>query len=100
MNNIEHPDINNAELLNAREMAEKLVSDLKVEIGKLESFNDDPEVSNEEKAEIAGQIEDIKIKLEEAQLAKAGLDEKYSAELDAKLKEIEESFKENYPEAA
>lgn len=102
MENFEHPEIDNKEIVNAREMAEKLVSNLKVELGKLESFmdDDDPKISDEEKAEVSGQIEDIKLKLEEAELAKAGLDEKYSAELANKLNEIEESFKENYPEAA
>lgn len=89
MNNIEHPEINNTELVNAREMAERVISDLEIKIGQITSFIEDPEVSEEEKEGATSELEEMKEKLAEATLAKTSLDIQYDAEVAEKIKQIE-----------
>lgn len=89
MNNFEHPEINNTELVNAREMAEKVISDLEVKIGQLSSFIEDPEIGDEEKEQVKSELEEIKEKLAEATLAKTSLDQEYDAEVAERIRQIE-----------
>lgn len=87
--NIEHPEIQNIELVKAREMAEKVISNLEVKIGQLSSFVEDPEIGEEEKEQATSELEEIKEKLAEATLAKTSLDQQYDAEVAERIKQIE-----------
>ena len=87
--NIEHPEIQNIELVKAREMAEKVISNLEVKIGQLSSFVEDPEIGEDEKEQAVSELEEIKEKLAEATLAKTSLDQQYDAEVAERIKQIE-----------
>lgn len=84
-----HPDINNKELVMAREMAEKVLSGIELKIGQLTSFIEDPSAEESEKEKVSEEIESLKEKLAEATLLKTSLDQQYDEEVAQKIQEIE-----------
>ncbi|OGI72035.1 hypothetical protein A3J61_01500 [Candidatus Nomurabacteria bacterium RIFCSPHIGHO2_02_FULL_38_15] len=87
--NIEHPEINNVQLENERALAEKVISNLKIQIGKNEDFLYDPAAGASELETAKAELEVLKADLVMAEAGLSNLNNAYNAELEIKLKEIE-----------
>ena len=87
--NIEHPEINNVQLENERAFAEKVISNLKIQIGKNEAFLADPQAGAPELETAKAELEVLKADLVMAEAGLSNLNNAYNAELEIKLKEIE-----------
>lgn len=97
-NNMENPEIDNDRLESERNLAEKVINVLKLQISKNESFIADPSAGIDEVELAKTELETLNAELAEAETGLAGLDNQYNEALMKRLEEIQATFQINEPE--